>query len=176
MALIKTVQPEEAEGKVKEAYSAFMAVAGMVPKPFEMLSPSPELLTTQGKVMGYYFSHPTLGFPLLAHIRYLVALHCDYQYCINLNSGLLKNLAGLSEEQISSLSADPEKAPLEDKDKAILLFVLKAVKTPETVEHKDVDALHDLGWEDKDILDAVHHGAGMVSAGIMFKTFKMGES
>ncbi|MGE0086374.1 MAG: hypothetical protein AB7S75_18350 [Desulfococcaceae bacterium] len=53
------------------------------------------------------------------------------------------------------------------------IFVLKAVKTSDSVTQKDMDALHALGWTDKDILDATHHGADMVRHGILFKTFKM---
>jgi len=56
----------------------------------------------------------------------------------------------------------------------MLLFVLKAVKNPDSVEQKDVDALHELGWTDQDILEATHHGADMVRHGILFKAFKMG--
>jgi hypothetical protein len=48
MALIKTVSPENAEGEIKEHYSFFIQRAGFVPKPFEMMSVSPELLKTQG--------------------------------------------------------------------------------------------------------------------------------
>ncbi|MFC1895614.1 carboxymuconolactone decarboxylase family protein [Thermodesulfobacteriota bacterium] len=120
--------------------------------------------------------HPTLSFPLLAHIRLLVAHEENYPYCINLNQGLLQTLGGLKEEQIAATKADPDKAALEPKDKAMLLFVLKAVQDPATTEKEDVDALHDLGWTDRDIFDAVTHGMNMVSAGMMFKAFKMGES
>jgi hypothetical protein len=32
-----------------------------------------------------------------------------------------------------------------------------------------------MGWSDGDMLDACMHGSQMISAGIMFKAFKMGE-
>jgi len=67
-------------------------------------------------------------------------------------------------------------APLEEKDKAMLLFVLKAVQTSDAVEQGDVDALRGLGWDDRDIIDAANHGADMVSAGLMFRAFKMGDA
>ena len=41
------------------------------------------------------------------------------------------------------------------------LFVLKAVKTPEAVQQNDIDGLRELGWNDKDIFDAVAHGMGL---------------
>lgn len=55
----------------------------------------------------------------------------------------------------------------------MLLFVLKAIQTPEATVQPDIDRLHDLGWTDTDILDATFHGADMVRHAIMFKAFQM---
>jgi len=63
-------------------------------------------------------------------------------------------LANVTDEQLDAMKADPAQSQLNEKDKAMLLFVLRAVKSPEAVEQKDVDALHDLGWTDQDILEA----------------------
>jgi len=62
---------------------------------------------------------------------------------------------------------------LADKDKAMLLLVLKAVSTPEAVNAADLQKLRDLGWSDGDILDAVSHGARNKAADIIFNTFKI---
>ncbi len=173
MALIQTVSPDTAEGKVRELYDMMMEKARVIPKPFEMMSPSPELLSLMTQSIGYYFGHPNLSFPLLTHIRLLVAQNFNYEYCVNFNASILQMLANVTDEQLDAMKADPAQSPLDEKDKAMLLFVLRAVKSPETVEQKDVDALHDLGWTDQDILEATHHGADMVRHGILFKTFKM---
>jgi hypothetical protein len=55
----------------------------------------------------------------------------------------------------------------------MLLFVLKAIQTPEATGPTDIDRLHGLGWTDIDIIDATFHGADMVRHGIMFKAFQM---
>ena len=47
---------------------------------------------------------------------------------------------------------------------------------PLALFRREVDALRALGWTDADILDATAHGVNMVSAGIMFKAFKMEEA
>ena len=36
-----------------------------------------------------------------------------------------------------------------------------------------MNRLHELGWTDSDILDALAHGTNMVSYSILTKTFKM---
>ena len=172
MALITTVSPEKAEGEIAETYKPFLDTIGVVPKPLEMMSASPELLRLQAETVGYFMQHPTLGLPLLTFIRMLVSVEYDYEYCIGFNSGLLES-QGVSKDLLASVKTDPTQVPLEEKDKAMLLFVLKAVKSPEAVQPSDVDSLRKLGWNDKDIFDAVAHGMGMIGPSKMFKAFRM---
>jgi len=101
--------------------------------------------------MGYFMQHQTLYPTLTTTIRYLVSVEFDHQYCANFNGQMLAKMGGLSEDQLKSIGANPEGAPLDEKGKAMLLFVLKALKSPETVETKDVDSLRNLGWSDQDI-------------------------
>jgi alkylhydroperoxidase family enzyme len=59
------------------------------------------------------------------------------------------------------------------KGRTLAAFVMKAIMAPDAVNKADVDKLHDLGWADADIVDAVAHGINMVGSGILMKTFKM---
>jgi alkylhydroperoxidase family enzyme len=172
MPLINVVPPEQAQGKVKEGYALFERL-GMVPAPFQMFSSSPDLVGLRRQMVGYFMNHPSLNPALLALIRMLVAEELKYYYCISLNREILKTVGILDEDAAAKVLADPASAPLSDKDKAMLLFVVKAIKTPEAVAAEDVGKLRDLGWSDRDIVDATAHGAGMVSDGILFKAFKM---
>ena len=85
-------------------------------------------------------------------------------------------MQGLSDEDIETMEIDPLQAPLDDKDRAMVAFVMKAVKTPDVVEKQDVDKLHDQGWTDSDILDALAHGTNMVGSSILMKAFKMDQT
>lgn len=172
MPLVKTVKPDEAEGKIKDAYDEFLKTAGMVPKPFEMFSVSPPLFELQKTAIKYYMNHPRLKFTLLASIRFAVACAYNFDYCVGLNSDFLR-FSGISDEQLEAIKADPENTTLEEKDKAMLLFVLKALNEPENIAKRDLDSMHDLGWSDQDIFDAVYHGAAMIGSSKMFKAFKM---
>lgn len=80
---------------------------------------------------------------------------------------------GMTEEDIKELEKDPSQAPLEDNERAMLAFVIKAINTPDAVTQEDVDQLHEMGWADRDILDALAHGANMIGSSILMKTFKM---
>ena len=172
MSLLKTVAPENAEGDVEKAYSFFTNNSIPIPKPFEMMSVSPDLLKIQSQLLKYYTTHPTLGFPLLTMIRFLVAKEYNYAFCTDFNFHFLK-MQGMEDAEIEGTVSAPETAPLEDKDRALLVFVLKTIKTPDAVNAEDVDVLHELGWNDRDILDAVVHGTGMIGPSFMMKAFKM---
>lgn len=175
MALIQTVEPEKAEGKVKEIYDFMQENAGVIPAPLQLSSASPWMLDMVWHSIQYFSQHPNLGFGLLSSIRYLVAQQYDYAFCIDFNRKML-SMQGLSEDDIEKMEEDPLQAPLDDKDRAMMVFVMKAIKTPDAVEKQDVDRLHDLGWTDSDIMDAMAHGTNMIGSSILMKTFKMDQT
>ncbi|MEJ2164429.1 MAG: hypothetical protein P8X90_02795 [Desulfobacterales bacterium] len=175
MALIQFVEPDKAEGQAKEIYDSMQKYAGVIPAPLQLASASPWMLNMAWQSIQYYSRHSHLGFGLLSSIRYLVARHYDYEFCTGFNRNMLK-MQGLSDEDIARMEENPLETPLDDKDRAMVAFVLKAIKTPDAVEKEDVNQLHDLGWTDSDILDALAHGTNMIGSSIMMKTFKMDQA
>lgn len=175
MPLLNTVAPQDAHGEVKSVYAIFEQAGIPVPLPLQMLSVSPDYLSIQGNFISYFMQHPSLSPSLLAHIRLMVAHEENYPYCIQFNEGLLKNLVGLSEEQIAVVAEDPDKAALKSEEIALLSFVKKVVRDPASTQTEDTEALKSLGWSDRDIFDATLMGMNMVAMGMMFKAFKMGE-
>ncbi len=172
MALIKTVEPDKAEGDVKEGYSFFLEKGVEVPAPLQLTSASPGLLKVVLQRSHYYMNHPNLSFPLLAHIRYMVADKIGYKACTIFNKKLLV-MQGNKEEDLENLGADPARTLLEDNEKQILSFVLDAIDDPESVSQGDIDKLHETGWTDNDIFDAVSQGISMMDHNILMKIFKM---
>lgn len=173
MPLIQTVTPAQAQGQVAEVYRQSEAILGRVPNAFQMYSGSPALLETQWQQTAYFMRHPTLSFPLLATTRMLVSGDNRCDYCIDFNAAMLIERAGFTPEQVAATKRDPSAAPLEAKDKAMLLFVLKATRAPLEVGPADIDALKHLGWKESDILDAVVHAARNMAADVVFNTFKI---
>ena len=172
MPLINTVPPDQAEGTIKEAYDMFSKSIGLIPKPMEMMSASPALFELQLRQIQYLSQHPKLSHPLLAHIRYLVARNLDYPYCTDFNRMILKK-QGLSDDDIQRMEADPADSLLEPDERALLAFVVKAVKTPGDVAPEEIAHLRDLGYEDKDIVDALAQGVSMIDHAIMMQVFQM---
>ena len=175
MALINTVSREKAEGSIKEAYEMFMKNIGIIPKPMEMMSASPALFNLQLQRIQYFSKHPTLSFPLLAHIRYLVAHNLNYGFCMDFNKLMLKK-QGIGDSDIRKMEADPSQSLLEENESAMLAFVVKAVKAPGSVTADDIKKLKDLGWNDKDMVDALSQGVGMIDHAIMMQAFQIDQN
>ena len=173
MSLIATVSPQNASGALDTLYADMEQAFGRIPNAFQLYSSSPGLLAQQWEQIRYYTDHPALSFPLLAMIRLLVSQENDCEYCVGFNEAMLIHRASLSPEQIAAAKRNAADAPLPGKDKAMLLFVLKATQTPKAVEKADIDLLRNMGWKDGDILDAVHHGARNMAVDVVFNTFKV---
>lgn len=172
MSFLNTVKFEQAEGDLKNSYNLFMEQSGMVPKPMEMFSVSPELYKKRLETAMYYRSHPTLDFSLLTAIRYAVASAFNSSPCQRFNGSLLER-QGMEKSELEKLSSDPSSAPMEEKDLALLIFVTEALKSPGTVKREDVEKLRDLGWTDRDIFDAVNHGSITFVSKVLMDIFQM---
>lgn len=173
MSLIQTVAPETATGEIAELYGKLNATMGMVPNAFKLRSASPFLLRNQANYVGYYMTHPTLSMALLACIRMLVSQKTHCAYCIDFNGGLLVNHLGWTPEQLAATRADPAQANLSEKEKAMLLFVLKAVDNAIGIGASDLNELRAIGWSDQEILEGLNHGATMVAGDILINAFKI---
>lgn len=172
MSLIPTITPESAEGEMKTIYQMFIRQTGQVPKPLEMFSISPELFSYRAGLLKLYSNNEKLTFPLLTLIRYLVANDSCNHACTSFNGDLIKR-QGMSDEDINKLVENPLTAPLEDDECQLLNFVVKAIRQPESVTKNDLEDLHNYGWEDKDIFEALSYGTDMIGPGIMMKALKM---
>ncbi len=175
MALIEVVSREKAEGIVKEGYDMFMQRVGVIPAPLRMLSGSPALFELQLKRIKYLSSHPNLSFSLLAHIRYLVAHQLGYPFCTDFNKHILVK-QGVEEEDFRRMEEDPTKSLLEEKESAMLVFVVRSVKDPASITEDDIQKIKDWGWDDRDMLDALAQGVSMIDHSIMMQVFKMDQN
>lgn len=175
MALITTTAVENAEGVVKEGYEMFLKNVGTIPQPMRLLSASPALFNLQLERIRYFGKHPHLSFALLAHIRYLAAHTLAYGYCQDFNRHLLKKL-GNDDQTIRAMEADPSKSLLEENESAMLVFVISSMKKPESITAADIANLRRLGWDDRDMVDALAQGVGMIDHAIMMQVFQLDQN
>lgn len=173
MPLIHTIAPEEATGKLAELYKSIETMRSNVGNNAKLFSISPELLRQQMDFIQYYMNHPTLSMPLLAAIRIMVSSGEECQFCIDYNTGMLINMAGWTFDQVAAMRKDPTSANLPEREIAMLLLAIKAIRNAHGVNANDLDTLREMGWSDSDILDAVSHATRMLATDIIFNTFKI---
>lgn len=173
MSILQTVTPESATGEVAEIYAQIKSAWGHVPTAIQAYSANPFLLRHQWEYYGSIMQHPTLSMPLTASIRMLVSQAGNCGYCIDMNGGMLINMAGWTPDQVAATRADFNDSPLSLKEKTLLGLVLKATRDSTRVDAADLQAARDAGWSDGDILDAVNHGARMVAGDIIINGFKV---
>jgi len=173
MPLIEMISPETATGELAAMYERIRTTRGWVGKAVQMYSTSPELLRQQMDFIGYYFKHPTLSMPLLASIRLLVSEGEACRYCIDFNRTLLIERFGWRHDQVNAMCDNIEDANLPEREIAMLKTVLNAVRNAQAITADDLDRLREAGWTDADILDAVNHGARMLTADILLNAFKV---
>lgn len=173
MTMIATVSPQNAAGKVAAIYSQIEGAVGYVPNAMRAYSSSPDVLENVWSQIAYYLEHPSLSFPLAAVIRMLVSEKQQCEYCVGFNEALLINHADWTHEQVADVLKDRASVPFNEKDKAMLFYVLDAVKTPKQMDKARLDTLHELGWSDREILDAVNLAAQNIAEDLVFNTFRI---
>ena len=173
MSLITTTQPHQAEGKTADVYREIEGMFGFIPNAIRLDSVNPGHMARHWEGIRESIAHETLSAKLFALIRLLVseATHCDY--CIGLNAAILMQSHGMTQEDIARVKQTPETAPLDEKEKALLHFVMKGVGDSNSITAQDVEALKLLGCSEREIFDALAHGAWQVAGDIMLNAFKV---
>jgi len=173
MSMLQTVTPETATGEVAEIYAQIQNAWGQVPTAIQAYSANPFLLKQQWEYYGSIMQHPTLTMPLTTCIRMLVSQAGNCTYCIDMNAGMLINMAGWTPDQVAATRANYLDSPLTSQEKTLLGLVLKMTRDSTSITPADMQAARDAGWSDSDILDAVNHGARMVAGDIIINGFKV---
>lgn len=171
MTLLRTVHPDAADGKVAEFYQRIADSVGYIPTEFHIFSVSPEMFEQQMVGMAYLLSHPHLRPEFIAMMRYIISGENNNKFCIDFNEAQLINM-GMDRDSLRAAKADPDKIPLPDHERALLKFVLKAMKDPNSVRSDDIAHLRQQGWTDTDIYDALASGARHAATDVIFNAFK----
>ncbi len=173
MSYLKEIPPEQAEGARAELFRLIEEKIGYVPNAFKMLAVSETVARNQLEFIGWSQSHPSLSPKFSAILRLLVSREKACSYCIDANTAILQNHFSMTSEQIEALKQNPGDAPLDEREKALLVFVLDAVENSLGVTSADIEALRELGWSDAEILEALYQGAHQVAVDILFNAFNV---
>lgn len=173
MTLLKRITKENAGNEeIIKMFTMMEDNMGLVPEVLRMVANSPGLFRQQLGQIGYYRSHDRLGPELLTLIRYTAASLYENKACVDFN-GMLLRKQGMSDEELAAVTDNPTSAPLEEKDKEMLCFVIDGIKDQGSASQDKMDKLRSFGWRTSDIVDAVNYGFSMFAPGKALMLFKM---
>ena len=173
IALIKTVSPQDATGEVAKVYQEINATWKSIPNPIKLYSTNPQMLKNKFESFKLSGTHKSVDGKLQAMIRMLVSKQHDCEYCVGYNEGFLINALKVPASDVLAMKKDPSLAPLPEKEKALLLFVLKATGDSKSTTKEDIENLRKLGWNDGEIFFATSYAADMVAFDILINAFKV---
>ena len=173
MSLLHIPPIEEATGDLKEIFTEIESVMGHVPNGLRLWSISPRALKAQWSGIKSILSRPKEEQKLFTILRYLASDENGCTYCIGLNGGMLINFYGVSQDELTAMQKDPATAPLDEKNKALLLFALKAIKDADSVSANDIELLSKLGISEEEMFNIVLAASHMFVVNTLFKTFKV---
>ncbi len=165
MSLISYIKREEATGQIADIYDMLEQRIKVIPNVVQFYTASPELFIKFMGFVGHYIDHPTLNAITVAYTRMLISHKSNADYCVKLQSGILESMK-VTKVDLELAKKDYTKINLDEKNKALVCFVLdmmfgKLENAKERINHLKV-----LGWADKDIFEASVMGAiqkGMVN-------------
>lgn len=164
---------KDAKGDVKAVYEEITKAWGFVPIVLKQYSLNPKILRTQWELYKELGNNKNFDPKMLTMMRMILGEAQECEYCTGLNKGMLLNMFKVPMDEVVALSKDASSAKLDAKQKAMLLFILKATKTPHDVTDTEIKNLTKLGWSDKDIFEGIKSGTNVIAATTIIDVLKL---
>ena len=170
--LIDPTPPEGDQQRVDAIFTGIEKALGFVPDGLKLYGVSPPLLESFVGAIGYFKGQERLGQELLAMIRYVTSSRNECSFCIGFNEAILLQL-GKELDDIHATRDDLDKAPLAQNEKALLQLALDSLESPETIDRSRIEQAKSMGWDERDIFDAVYVAANNRAFTTLLKTFNV---
>lgn len=152
MSRIKS--PEAVSEETKRILDEIIGAFGMVPNLFKTYAHYPPLLEANWNKVKAVMMQGSLSPKAKQAIAVLVSKDNACQYCIAAHTGALKSI-GVSDEEISQIEKDVEKADFSTKEKALISFARKANRDPLRISDPEFEMLRQVGASDAEIVEAL---------------------
>lgn len=154
MPYIDVIQPEEAEGELREVYQDLIEKRGKLAEVHKIQSLNPESIVRH---MDLYMTLLFGKSPLKRYQREMIAVvvsaanNCEY---CQLHHGEALNHYWKDDEKIKQLRSDYSRLDITKADTLLCKIAWKLTKNPSDIKETDIQALKDEGFSDRAILDA----------------------
>lgn len=149
---IEPVPEESATGSIAEIYEGDREHLGYVPEYTKAFSHHPDAYVAWRQLIKAVRGQMDLRRAEMATLAAARALKSDY--CSVAHAKILQDKF-YDDETVLRIVSDPDRAGLDEVDRAIMTFAEKAARSPVSVTQEDVDRLKALGLSDRDVLDVV---------------------
>ncbi|MEF8832260.1 MAG: peroxidase-related enzyme [Candidatus Thermoplasmatota archaeon] len=153
MSWIDEVENEKAEGKTKEVYDKIKEKRGKLSNIMKVQSLMPEAMDHHLDLyLSIMFDDRSLSREKCEMIGVVVSSINGCDYCIKHHAEALNHF-WRDKKKLNTLMENYEDLELSDQDKAMLKFVEKSTKKPDSVKEKELDELRKVGFSEDQILN-----------------------
>ena len=143
---------------------------GQVPPHFALYATlHPERFKMFLEEIMYLSSHKNINPDFFAFLRYYVASHNGFSYCIRFNETLLLG-KDYTAKQLEAIVAS-KNIPLDKKHQTLFNEAINALDNPKEFTAETLDSLKAIGWSDADIFDAIDHAAFLFKFSKILKAY-----
>ncbi|MGE4396328.1 MAG: carboxymuconolactone decarboxylase family protein [Sulfurimonas sp.] len=156
MAHIKLPEFEEMTPAIQARAKPILEKTGMLGEIFKLMAVDEKIyFATDTMVQKYLLDETTLSYDIKEAIALLVSKENGCKMCVDVHKSIAKML-GLSDEKIENILQGVDAMNVDDKEKALLNFCLRAAKKDSyKIVKEDIDAIKALGYSDVQVLEAV---------------------
>ena len=156
MAYIDLPEFEEMVPAIQEKARPILEKTGQLGEIFKLLALDEKVyMATDRMVQGYLLDETYLSYEIKEAIALLISRENSCKMCVDVHKSIAKML-GLSEARIGEILEGIDSIDTGEKEKALLRFCVRASqKDNYRMQREEIDALKTLGWNDREILEAV---------------------
>jgi uncharacterized peroxidase-related enzyme len=156
MAHIKLPEFEQMTPAIQDKARPILEKTGKLGDIFKLLAIDEKIyFATDGMIQKYLLDETTLSYDTKEAIALLISKENGCKMCVDVHKSIAKML-GLSEEKIEEILQGVAAMNVDDKEKALLNFCIKASgKENYKILKEEIDTLKEMGWSDVQVLEAV---------------------
>ncbi|MCW8837958.1 MAG: peroxidase-related enzyme [Thiovulaceae bacterium] len=156
MAHIKLPEFEDMTPAIQEKAKPILEKTGKLGEIFKLLAIDEKVyFATDEMIQKYLLDETYLSYDIKEAIALLISIENGCKMCVDVHKGIAKML-GLSDERIEQILQGVDSINTSDEEKALLNFCIKASKKDNyKILKEEIDALKEMGFSDKEIIEAV---------------------
>lgn len=156
MAYIDLPEFEDMSPEIQEKARPILEKTGSLGEIFKLMAIDEKIyFATDAMVQNYLLNQTYLSYDIKEAIALLISKENSCKMCIGVHKNIAKML-GLSEEKIEAILEGIDAMSVEDKEKELLRFCLRASKKDNyKMMKEDLDHLFELGWNKFEVIEAV---------------------